>query len=233
VTLDVDAILFDVDDTLYPYAPCNAAGLTAAHGVLCETADVTGEKFYELHDAVRRELAETLKGQAASHNRVLFFKRMVERLIGADDSALVLRVNTAYWNAFFFHMQPAPAMHDVLGALKARYKLALVSNHVTEPQLGKIARLGVEDYCRVIVTSEEVGVEKPEAAMFERALGRLDVSADRAVMVGDSDSGDVAGAKAAGLWSVRTTEFIGATPDAPPADVTIASLSELPAVVGA
>ena len=229
--IDVDAILFDVDDTLYAYAPCNEQALAAAYNVMRETAPIGRDAFCSLHDEVRKELAQKLAGQAASHNRVLFFKRMVERHTGADDAALVLAMHRAYWDAFFAAMRPAPKMHEVLAALASRYRLALVSNHVTEAQLGKVRRLELERYCRVIVTSEEVGVEKPAAAMFRCALDRLDVPARRAAMVGDSDSGDIGGARSAGLRAVRTTEFVAPKAEAPEADATIDRLAELPGVL--
>jgi len=231
LTFDVDAILFDVDDTLYGYAPCNAAALDAVYESISTLLRIDRDAFDALHEEVRGQFARKLAGQAASHNRVLFFKRMVETWTGADDASLVLRMHRVYWDAFFATMRPAAGMHDVLGALAPRYKLALVSNHVTEAQLGKVHQLGVRQYTRVIVTSEEVGVEKPAAAMFNSALSRLGVLPGRALMVGDSDSGDIAGARDAGLWAVRTTEFVAAEPEAPVADARIASLAELPALL--
>jgi FMN phosphatase YigB (HAD superfamily) len=47
------------------------------------------------------------------------------------------------------------------------------------------------------VLSFEVGVVKPDAAIFETALSRLGVDAAHAVMVGDSDEAD-GGARAVG-----------------------------------
>ena len=51
----------------------------------------------------------------------------------------------------------------------------------------------------VLVVSEEVGVSKPDPKIFEVALERLGISADKAVMIGDSWAADVAGALAADI----------------------------------
>lgn len=234
--MNIDAILFDFDDTLYAYAPCNEAALSAACAVMAPRLSLTSERFYALHDEVRRALARQLAGQAASHNRVLFFKRMVEHAAGKDDPQLVLATHDAYWDAFYAAMQPARDMYAVLDALVGRYPLALVSNHVTEPQLGKVRRLGLERYFSVIVTSEEVGVEKPCAAVFEHALDRLglaDMPHDRVMMVGDSIKGDIGGARALGMRTVHSREFTDCPDDDCNSDACIARLGELLPLLGA
>ena len=181
-----------------------------------------------MHDRVRAELVRELPGQGASHERVLFFKRMVERQSGAPRAALVLAVHAAYWDAFLERMEPAASAHEVLTELAASAPLALVSNHTTTAQLRKIARLELEPYLTAIVTSEEVGVEKPDARIFRAALDALGVDAPRAVMIGDDAAVDIAGARAVGLRTVLTTEFGAATA---PADVVVSSLAEVPAAV--
>jgi len=201
------ALLFDLDDTLYAYGPCNELALEAVHGLLCRTVVTLPGEFRALHDEVRGELAHELRGQAASHNRVLFFKRMVERLTGESRPSLALALFDEYWRVFYDAMVPAPDAHRVLGKLAARYPLALVSNHTTAVQLRKLGRLDFEDYFRAVVTSEEAGVEKPAAQIFERALAAVGATATEALMIGDSVKGDIGGAAALGIPCVHTEEF--------------------------
>jgi putative hydrolase of the HAD superfamily len=59
-------------------------------------------------------------------------------------------------------------------------------------------RLGVTQRFAAILPSALVGVEKPDARLFEEALRKLGVSADRALHIGD-DAVDRDGAAAAGL----------------------------------
>jgi putative hydrolase of the HAD superfamily len=53
-----------------------------------------------------------------------------------------------------------------------------------------------------VLDSEVVGVAKPDPRIFEIALDRLDVAADRAIHVGDTPAADVDGARAAGVRPV-------------------------------
>ena len=50
--------------------------------------------------------------------------------------------------------------------------------------------------------SEEVGINKPQPQIFHIALQRNGITADQAIMIGDSYSSDIAGAKAAGIDQV-------------------------------
>ena len=61
-----------------------------------------------------------------------------------------------------------------------------------------LAHLEVAEHFAVVLTSADAGVEKPDPAIFEVALARLGVRADRAVHIGD-ESADRDGATAAGL----------------------------------
>ena len=179
-----EAVLFDLDNTLYEYAPCNAAGLLAAEQVLATQYSLGEGRFQELHDIVRLELAEELKGSAASHERSLFFKRIAERSTAPEDRGshpgLAIHMFEAYWGAFMGCKEPAPHAHEQLSLLAGTHRLALVSNHTNLAQLKKVEALGFGPYFEVIITSEEAGVEKPHARIFELALEALGVQSERA-----------------------------------------------------
>ena len=225
--MDVKGVLFDLDDTLYEYAPCNEKALEAVHLLLEHTHSISFAHFMERHDEVRGQLARELRGQAASHNRALFFKRMVERIAGGTEAGLVSELYACYWEAFRARMRPHPDAHRVLDILREKYALALVSNHTMLPQLEKVRTLGFESYFPVFVTSEEAGVEKPDGRIFALALEKLRLTAAAAVFVGDSLPGDVEGAARMGMRTVHTVEFLQQKSGKSPADYTIHHLAEL------
>lgn len=228
------AVLFDLDDTLYEYAPCNRHGLAAAREVLGSAFEIPAQEFHALHDEVREQLARELRGQAASHNRALFFKRMVEAVAGGPHPGsgdLVGRMYGSYWEAFYERMQPQADALEVLAALKASGPLVLVSNHTALPQLGKIAALGFDGLFDAVVTSEEAGVEKPAARIFEVALERTGTGREEAVMIGDDPETDIAGAAVLGMRTIQTLEFTSKAAS-PRADRVVRSLAEVPSILG-
>ena len=61
--------------------------------------------------------------------------------------------------------------------------------------------------------SEEVGVAKPDARVFEAALSRLGGTPDEAVMIGDSWSSDIVGATGLGIRAIWLNRYDRPCPD--------------------
>jgi len=115
----------------------------------------------------------------------------------------------------------------LLAGLRERHRLAVVTNGAACLQREKLERAGLAGAFDAVVVSGDLGVGKPDAAVFRRALAL--VGADDGVMIGDSVERDVDGALALGLralWMNRAGE------PRPRADlVEIRGLDELPALL--
>lgn len=76
----------------------------------------------------------------------------------------------------------------------------MITNGVTEVQNGRIAATDTEKYFDEIFISEKVGASKPHKAFFDYVAASVpNFSRDRALVVGDSLTSDVAGANQYGL----------------------------------
>ncbi|ELZ46427.1 HAD-superfamily hydrolase, subfamily IA, variant 1 [Halorubrum californiense DSM 19288] len=201
--MSYEAVLFDLDNTLYPYAPCNEAGKRAALDALRERGyDLDRDAFDDLYATGRREAKRETRTTAASHDRHVYFKRGLYRHAGEPDAAAALAAGDAYWNGFLAAMSLCDGVEGVLDALDAAgTDVAVVTNLTTRVQLRKLVRLGLDDRIDLLVTSEEVGREKPSALPFTSALAELDCRPSEAVAVGDNVEADVAGANALGVDS--------------------------------
>ena len=137
----------------------------------------------------------------------------------ADPSSLLVELE-AYW--------ADPPLHpDAVEFLRRVDRpICCVSNADTKPLMSAIERNGLR--FDAVITSESVRCYKPDVRIFERALDRLGITADRAVHIGDSLHSDIAGAKEAGIKTIwicrddRIHDIGDATPD-----LTISSLTEL------
>ena len=104
----------------------------------------------------------------------------------------------------------ASTTYALLETLRERgLKLGLVSNAFDPPELlhEDLERLGVAERLDVAVFSSEVGLRKPEPAIFRRALEALAVEPAAALFVGDSLATDIAGAAAAGMHTCQAVWF--------------------------
>jgi putative hydrolase of the HAD superfamily len=91
---------------------------------------------------------------------------------------------------------------DVLAHLRTHVRLALVTNGTSDLQRRKLALSGLTEHFDVVVASCDIGVGKPDPAIFATALEALGVAPDEAVMVGNDLDRDIAGATAAGIRSL-------------------------------
>lgn len=122
---------------------------------------------------------------------------------------------------------PSPGALGLIGWLRARgVKTGLVTNG-PPTQWRKIDALGVRPHLDTVVVSEEVGVAKPEAAIFRIALANLGVEAEQAWFVGDHPVNDVAGAHGAGMRAFWLRRGIAWPEGGPAIGTAIDSLEEL------
>jgi putative hydrolase of the HAD superfamily len=90
-----------------------------------------------------------------------------------------------------------------------------------------LAGAGLLQFLEVLVFSDEVGVPKPHAKGFHTALEALAVPARAALHVGDVRRTDVAGARAAGMRSIRISDHHDDRSDHPEADHVVESHAQL------
>ncbi len=141
----------------------------------------------------------------------------------------------SYYRAAWRPFEDAAPALAWLAAVRPQPALGVVTNGEGAPQRAKLAAIGLAEHFRTVVASGEVGVAKPEAAIFERACEQLGVEPERAAHVGDRLDLDAHAAAAAGLrgiWLDRS----GASPRARTARqasglARIATLRELPAAL--
>lgn len=202
MTPRLKAVVFDLDNTLYPYAACDAAGRKAVYAYLEPLCPLTLAQLAALYAECDAETKRKNPDTAAGHNRILFYHRMCE-LLGLAADVHDLPLYNAYWDAYLQMMRLFPGAGALLKFLKSDgILLGLCSDLTLQIQLRKIQTLGLVGVFDKITVSEEVGADKPSPKMFQSILQKLDVSPKDAVMVGDNFKRDVLGALAAGMQAI-------------------------------
>ena len=147
---------------------------------------------------------------------------------GIDDYPLAARLAGRFPDEMWARIKPFPETQAVVRTLAGRFKLGILTNGMPPHQQRKLAASSVSDAFGAVVTSGGMGVGKPDRLAFKAVLEETRVSADEALMVGDTFERDVEGAVAAGLkavWIDRGDSRV-ARGDAP--YTRISSLDELP-----
>jgi HAD superfamily hydrolase (TIGR01549 family) len=111
---------------------------------------------------------------------------------------------------------------ELLEAVAARTRLGMITNGGSVEQRLKITTVGLNHYFPEPLISDEVGAQKPDPAIFQKALSTLEVAASDAVYIGNSFVNDIEGAAAVGMDTIWLDHY-GSGP--PPQAATTPTLT--------
>ncbi|WP_330982194.1 MULTISPECIES: pyrimidine 5'-nucleotidase [Enterobacterales] len=215
-----DWIFFDADETLFTFD--SFSGLQRMF--LDYSVTFTAEDFQD-YQAVNKPLWVDYQNGAITslqlqHQR---FESWAARLnVKPDD------LNDAFMNAMADICAPLPGAVSLLNSLQGKVKMGIITNGFTSLQQIRLERTGLRDHFDLLIISEEVGVAKPDARIFDYALeqaGHPDRS--RVLMVGDTAASDILGGMNAGLSTCWLNAHQQALPEHIKPTWTVTSPGEL------
>ena len=215
----VDAILFDLDDTLIDWS-------TSIHRC---ASDIVGEDDADRLLAWAAEHTWTRRDDIVVHRNTWKLHELADEcwpaalphLDPADLARAIKVFRDELWVGFF------PDVVATLDVLADRVRLGVLSNNPYTPR--EVSRLRLLDWFEVAVPVPHP-VMKPDPAAFAFGCAAMGTAPARTVYVGDSVVADVEGSHAAGLVPVWLDRFGDAwTPS--PGVHRITSIAELPALL--
>ncbi len=191
------AILFDLDDTLWPIAPVIVQAEIALHAWLALHAPKVAQQF-DIVD-LRAQRMALLALQPALKIDLGQLRRI--GLHSAFEQAGEDSVHVEGAMRHFFAARNAVTLYDDvlpgLQRLKGRMLVGSISNGNAD-----LAAIGLDGHFSVSLAAAQFGSAKPDPAIFHAACAALGVAPHEAVYVGDDLHYDVRGAQNAGLRAV-------------------------------
>jgi putative hydrolase of the HAD superfamily len=92
---------------------------------------------------------------------------------------------------------------ELLEYLKDTYNLHIITNGFEEIQSKKMKNSKILHYFDQIITSESVGVKKPDPKVFNFALNIAKAAKENSMMIGDSLEADIQGALNVGMHAIH------------------------------
>ena len=212
----MEAVLFDLDDTLIDFQYSRRHGLRAVQGLLPGLAPVPLEELELVHDEqLHAHYLRTLGGSLSEDEARLERMRGVCGHYGLQpDEMVVAEAAAAYAREQQSNARLVPGVPELLDALRGAVKIGVVTNGPSARQRGKLERFDIRPGdLDIVAISEEVGAAKPAPAIFRHALGGLGVAPERVTMVGDSWENDVLGALGSGMAAVWLNRYRLTCPD--------------------
>lgn len=193
----IKAVLFDLDDTLWPIVPVIMRAETILYDWLAANAPAVVRQFTIASLRERRLALLEADPRYRIDLRALRHAGLTEAFISVGED--VAKVDLAI--DVFSQARNAVTLFDdvlpTLSSLHGRVALGSVSNGVAD-----LGAIGLARYFQASVAAHHFGCAKPDAAIFHAACDALGVAPQEAVYVGDDPLIDVEGAQKAGLHGV-------------------------------
>jgi putative hydrolase of the HAD superfamily len=170
-----NAIAVNMDDFLAIYKPLNLKYWKLYRNEKVSKEELRYSRLKNSFDAVNYEISDQL------------IDKLAEEYIE----------NLANFNHLF------DGTFELLDYLKDKYRLHIITNGFEEIQSKKMINSKIYHYFDQVITSESVGVKKPNSRVFEYALEVANAKKENSVMIGDSLEADIRGALSAGLQAIH------------------------------
>lgn len=195
----IKTILFDLDDTIVGsqqiYDQCYSAM----------------QLDKELFNSARKQVKALLPADhVAARNRLLYFKKYLE-LQGTFSATRVFEIMEEYEGhliRFYAEELQLTQNQQVLATLAKKFRLGLVTNENLRTQLLKLRAIDPhQTYFSFMITSEEIGIEKPHDGIIVHALQKASMDVSKVLMVGDSIENDLTPFQQKGCKVIGTRQF--------------------------
>lgn len=224
-------LLFDLDDTLFDFKAAEAMGIRKTFelfGIDCS------EKTIELYSAIndsfwkRFEKGEISRSDIYEGRFIEFSKKLGYKFDTKAVSERYFEELANYGIVFDY----APTLLELLTG--KQYVLAAVTNGSLAAQNGRIAASGIAKYFNGgIYISEKIGYQKPQKEYFEHVYNAIGNPAPQEILLlGDSLSGDIAGAQKMGWDCCFVNLRNQALPDSIHPTYTVTDLKDIISVCG-
>ncbi len=254
--MHLQALLFDLDDTLIPDESASQAAFLAAcapvadrYGLdpaaVAHSARACARQLWRASDHIDyarsigisswEGLWAGFTGDAPELRRLHAWAPGYRREAwtralaqhGVDDPAFANHLADRFRRESRQRNAMFPDAAELLPEFARCLPLALVTNGAPDLQHFKINASGVRPYFQSIVVSGEVGIGKPHPAPMQRALEELNCDPARAAMVGDNLTSDIAGALNTGVHAIWLNRDGSPLTGNIHPDLTITTLHEL------
>jgi FMN phosphatase YigB (HAD superfamily) len=222
-----DAIIFDFGNTLIPWGPQQGLALYHAVRDVLDPIEDFDARARQAHMGLVREREN---GSMAEVTCAEF----VSAILGEPAPEELVKRAEAAAGAAFVELAVVPEhVRPLLDKLRARYRLAVLSNFFLEGPVEEVLRRsGLAEYFDHVEVSASGGWMKPHPEPFDKVRAALGTQMERTLMVGDDFFADIVGGYRAGLLTALSHEYHQAEPsDARAPEVTpdriLTSLHEL------
>lgn len=231
MSLAFDILLWDVDGTLLDFHAAENIGI---HSLFVDfgLGECTDEMI-ALYSAINANYWKKLETGEMSRAEILVkrFESFFNQIgVGPVDCEAF---DAAYQKRLGETVIFRDKSYDLVKSLKGTIPQYAASNGTTVAQTGKLTKSGLINLLDGVFLSEQLGAAKPSAEFFEQVFKQIGaVNRERVLIVGDSLSSDILGAKNAGIKSCWYNPSHTVNTSTVIADFEVDNLNQIPKILG-
>jgi putative hydrolase of the HAD superfamily len=201
----LDAIFFDIDDTLF------STSVFADKARRAAVEAMIGAGLRTNREACYKELTEVVAEFSSNYGS--HFDKVLERLPtaaseGLNKEIVIAAGIVAYHETKWRELKVYDDVYEILRWLGELQPLVrgIISAGLGIKQAEKVIRLRIYEFLtpRAIYFTEQIGINKPNPKLYLRVLSDLGLTARRTMYVGDNPLHDIDPANEVGMVTVRS-----------------------------
>lgn len=201
--MKIEHVFFDLDHTLWDFEKNSA--LTFQKIFSENNINLKIENFLEVYIPLNLKYWKLYREEKIT-KEALRYQRLKSAFDGVNytiSDSLIDKIAIDYIDNLsnFHHL--FEGTFELLDYLKEKYTLHIITNGFAEIQSKKMMNSKIHHYFKEIITSESVGLKKPNPIVFNYALQAASAKATNSIMIGDSLEADIQGALNVGLQAIH------------------------------
>ncbi len=194
-------IFFDLDHTLWDYERNAKETLYELHSLFeLSRHNILQEKLLEVYRLVNFELWRSYNKGLVSKDElreIRFYKTLGH--LGIKDRMLADKMEDAFLKICPKKPHVLPNSFEILDYLSPNYQMHIITNGFKGSTEEKLVSSRLRPYFKETITSECIGITKPNAAIFEYAVKLTGAILEESIMIGDNPETDLQGAFNSGM----------------------------------
>jgi len=210
--LSYKGIFLDLDDTIYSYKKSHKIAIRQCFNKYenlktKSLPQLSFKQFYDLYSESRLEISSNNKIKSSGRSRLLGFKKFFFRL-DLEPSFLIYKYAEDFENFYWQSLIKNSVIDEQISCLfleakKLNIRIFIITDMQLKYQILKLKHFKILDKIDHIISSEELGIEKPDVEVFRTALNMIGLPKKDIVVIGDSKEKDIKGAQMAGLSHIH------------------------------
>ena len=201
--MKIQHVFFDLDHTLWDFEKNSALTFKEILPAANVTVDI--DLFLNIYIPINFSYWKKYREEQVTKKELKYLrlKETFDTLMLPVKDEVIHHLSDEYIAKLPNHNHLFEGTFEILEYLQTHYQLHIITNGFEEIQTKKMKKSGIYNFFDAIMTSESVGVKKPNKKVFEYALEKVNANASNCIMIGDNLEADIEGALNCGIKAIH------------------------------